>query len=204
MNCCSRFAHAPKRIHGEAIRRIVRYLRYTKDRGIVYKAKQGEIEFDCYVDCDFQSLFGHEEPLDLNSARSRTGYIFTLGGNAIHVVSKLQTQIALSSTESEYVGISMALREFVPMRQTAMLICKTFDVNTGPFNQMKSTIWEDNNGALKNAQAKRITPRTRHINCIYHWFWSHITDDEDYNKGIVLKKIGIRRRRQLTKRGKQF
>jgi hypothetical protein len=26
VNCCSRFAHSPKRIHGEAIRRIVRYL----------------------------------------------------------------------------------------------------------------------------------------------------------------------------------
>ena len=69
------------------------------------------------------------------------------------------------------------------------MICKAFKVKTGPFNQMKSTVWEGNNGALKNAQAKHITPRTRHINCIYHWFWSFITEDQDHSKGIVLKKI---------------
>jgi hypothetical protein len=78
------------------------------------------------------------------------------------------------------------------MRQTAGMICKAFKVDTGPFNQMKSTVWEDNNGALKNAQAKRITPRTRHINCIYHWFWSFIAEEQDYSKGIVLKKINTK------------
>jgi hypothetical protein len=189
VNCCSRFAHAPKRIHGEAIRRIVRYLRHTQGNGLTYTATSEVIEFDCYVDCDFQSLFGYEDSDDPNSARSRTGYVFTLGGNPVHTASKLHTSIALSSTESEYVGISTALREFIPMRTTAGMICKAFKVETGQFNQMKSTIWEDNNGALKNAQAKRITPRTRHINCIYHWFWTFITGDEDHSKGIVLKKI---------------
>ena len=167
---CARFTHSPKREHGNAIRRIARYLRTTKAQGLQFNQLQGPIEFDCYVDANFAGLFGIEDPQDPSSAKSRTGYIFTLGGNPIHWVSKLQTCIALSSVESEYVALSTALREFIPMRNTATKICKAFGVDIGGSNKIKSTVWEDNSGTLRNATKMRITPRTRHISCTYHCF----------------------------------
>ena len=100
-------------------------------------------------------------------------------------MSKLQTTIALSTVESEYVALSTALRDFIPVRDTASKICKAFHVNVGDTDKIKSTVWEDNSGCLKNAQKKRITPRTHHINVAYHWFWSHIGED----KGITIEKI---------------
>ena len=69
---CARFTHQPKRQHGLAIRRIVRYLRTTKNEGIDLKHCQGPITFDNYVDADFAGLFGTEDSQDPTSAKSRT------------------------------------------------------------------------------------------------------------------------------------
>ena len=71
------------------------------------------------------------------------------------------------------------------MRNTATMICKTFGVDIGGSNKIKSTVWEDNSGTLKNATKMRITPRTRHISCTYHWFWKHIAEDD----GLTLQKV---------------
>lgn len=48
-----------------------------------------------------------------------------------------------------------------------------------------STIFEDNNGALGLATSPKLTPRTKHIGIKYHWFKSHIGEDQ----GIHIKKI---------------
>ena len=48
-----------------------------------------------------------------------------------------------------------------------------------------STIFEDNNGALGLATAPKMTPRTKHIGVKYHWFKSHISEEE----GIMIKKV---------------
>ena len=42
-------------------------------------------------------------------------YMITYCGCLIHWVSKLQSEIALSTTESKYIGLSMAMRELLPL-----------------------------------------------------------------------------------------
>ena len=111
--------------------------------------------------------------------------MFTLGENPIHWASKLQTTTALSTVEAEYCALSMALREFLPMRETAQQICLVFGVDMGKDNKLKSTVFEDNSGALALAKAKRMNPRTKYIAAPYHWFHEKLTDDS----GIVLEKI---------------
>ena len=182
---CARFTHSPKATHGKAIRRIARYLHDTMDEGLVLKTTEGPMRFDCYVDADFAGMYGFEDPQDPNSAKSRTGYVFTLGDNPIHWVSKLQSTIALSTVEAEYVALSQSLREFLPMRQTATEVCQAFQVDIGTTGEIKSTVFEDNNGALSIATAKRVNPRTKHIATVYHWFW----DKTGEGTGIELKKI---------------
>jgi len=51
-----------------------------------------------YVDSDFAS--------DVDSQRSTTGYVFTLGSGAMSWVSTLQKIVALSTTEAEYVIVT--------------------------------------------------------------------------------------------------
>ena len=52
---------------------------------------------------------------DRDTACSRHGYIIKYMGCPIIWKSQLQTEIALSSTESEYTGLSYALREAIPI-----------------------------------------------------------------------------------------
>jgi hypothetical protein len=50
---------------------------------------------------------------------------------------------------------------------------------------IKSTVFEDNNGAIATATAVKMTPRTKHIAVKYHFFKSHV----DVGTGISLSKI---------------
>ena len=71
------------------------------------------------------------------------------------------------------------------MRETAQHICSVFGVDMGKDNKLKSTVFEDNSGALALAKAKRMNPRTKHIAAPYHWFHEQLTED----CGITLEKI---------------
>ena len=48
-------------------------------------------------------------------ARSRHGYFLTYNGIPLQWASQLQTKISLSSTESEFIGLSQALRLVIPV-----------------------------------------------------------------------------------------
>ena len=90
--------------------------------------------------------------------------------------SQLQHEIALSSTESEYTGLSYALCEaipimnlldemkqygFVPSYSTPDIICKVF---------------EDNSGALHMAKIHKYRPRTKHLNVKLHHFRRYVNE----------------------------
>ena len=91
----ARFSHSPKQSHGQAVKRIIRYLLATKTKGIQFQPdlKAG---LDCYVDADFAGLYGYEDDQDPVSVKSRTGFVLTLFGCPIIWSSKLQTEITLS------------------------------------------------------------------------------------------------------------
>ncbi len=75
----ARYTHAPKKSHGQAVKRIIRYLVGTRDKGILFTPdlKEG---LNCYVDADFAGLWGHEDDQDPVSVKSRTGFTLTLFG----------------------------------------------------------------------------------------------------------------------------
>ena len=50
---------------------------------------------------------------DRDDRKSNSGYVFTIGGNAISWKSKKQVAVALSSTEAEYIGTSEATQEAI-------------------------------------------------------------------------------------------
>ena len=57
-------------------------------------------ELDCYMDSDFAGLFPVYLAQDLNSTKSRTGYVILYQGYPILWISKMQTQCALLTMES--------------------------------------------------------------------------------------------------------
>jgi hypothetical protein len=169
----ARFTHRPKRSHEEAIKRICRYLQGTKEKGIMF-TPTGKFDLDCYVDADFAGLFGYEDDQDPVCVRSRTGYVLIFGGCPLLWSSKLQTEIALSTMEAEYIALSQSMRDLLPTKITVQEVANCLGVNLD-LVQTHSTVFEDNNGALALASSPRMTPRSKHIGLKYHFFREAVT-----------------------------
>jgi hypothetical protein len=181
---CARFTHFPRKSHAEALKRIARYLKGTMDKGLEFKPTTA-MELDLYVDADFAGLWNHEDDQDPVCVKSRTGYLITLGSCPVTWVSKLQTEIALSTLESEYIALSQAMRDLLPMRRLLQEIGIVMNLDFAKPAIVHSTIFEDNNGALGLATAPKLSPRTKHIGIKYHWFKSHIGEEH----GILITKV---------------
>jgi hypothetical protein len=109
---CARFCSDPKRSHGEAVKHIGCYLLSTKEQGLILKPKQ--CTFDCWVDAFHTGEWKKETAADdIDTAKSRTGFVIMFAGYPLIWSSKLQTEIALSSTKAEYIALSTATREVI-------------------------------------------------------------------------------------------
>jgi hypothetical protein len=92
--------------------------------------------------------------------------------------SKMQTQIALSTTESEYIALSTALREVIPLMELIKeLKAAGFEFGaTTPTLHCK--VFEDNSACLEISNIHKMRPRTKHINVQYHHFRSYVNSGE--------------------------
>lgn len=171
---CARFTHCPKRSHEVAIKRIVRYLKGTKERGMIIRPRSNK-KLNCYADADFAGLWKSEDPMDPACAKSRTGYILTLGNTPLCWCSKLQTKIALSTMEAEYSALATAMKEVIPTRRLVEEIFTTWNIKRSD-DDKKTIVFEDNRGCMTLANTKMplSTPRTKHYAIELHWFRSHI------------------------------
>jgi hypothetical protein len=181
---CARFTHNPKQSHGNTVKHICHYLQGTKNRGLIFQPTK-TMTLDCYSDADFAGLWNYEDDQDPVCVKSRTGYILTLAGCPLTWASKLQTEIALSTLESEYIALSTAIRELIPLRRVLQEVGRALDLAFTKPSIVLSTCFEDNNGALGLAVAPKMTPRTKHIGVKYHFFKSMIGEQ----KGIIIRHI---------------
>ena len=62
------------------------------------------------------------------------------------------------------------------MKQLIEETLSGLDIKTQVRYSSKSTVFEDNAGALQLATTKRLTPRTRHIATKYFWFLKHVDE----------------------------
>ena len=117
-----------------------------------------------------------EAAYNIDTASSRSGHIITYLGCPILWKSQLQTEIALSTCEAEYVALSQALRKAIPLMEIVQEMSNLgYDVRaTTP--TVHCTLFEDNSGALTLAKAPAMRPRTKHINMKYHHFRSHVAN----------------------------
>jgi hypothetical protein len=166
---CARHCANPKIQHTAAVKRIGRYLLGTKDKGLIMKPNQEGME--CWVDASHASEWNNKTASsDPNTARSRMGYIITYAGCPMHWSSKMQTEIALSTTEAEYIALSQAMREVLPiiwlMEEAKQLGIPV--LNATP--KVHCKVFEDNAGAIEITTVPKMRPRTKHLNIKYHHF----------------------------------
>ena len=98
----ARHTHHPRAVHEEALIKIARYLKGTKDKGLRFHPSDStQPRLDAYCDADFAGLWGSEAADDPTCVKSRTGYVIMYEGCPVIWKSKLQSLIALSTMEAE-------------------------------------------------------------------------------------------------------
>ena len=170
---CSRFCEDPKLSHKREVHRVVRYLIETQKQGLVFKPdKTSGIE--CWVDADLSGNWCKEESENPASVLSLTGYVIMYGKCPLVWGSRLQTEIALSTAEDEYIALSQSLREVIPLMGLLNEIQQYFAV-VEKLPEIKCTVFEDNQSCIALAKAPRMNPRTKYISLKYHHFRSYVS-----------------------------
>ncbi len=99
----AKYLSDPREPHGEAVLSLICYLKKTRDVGTCFKPDQDK-GFECYCNADFSINWNkHLAPFDPSTAKSCSGWY---AGCPVIWESKLQTQVALSTTETEYIAMS--------------------------------------------------------------------------------------------------
>ncbi|KAH9673193.1 Integrase catalytic domain-containing protein [Citrus sinensis] len=100
----SRYMHNPGKNQWLTVKWILRYLYGIVDVGLLFKKDCGQ---QCvgYCDSDFAG--------DFDKRRSTMGYVLTLGGGPVSWRSILQSTIALSTTEAEYMAATETVKEAI-------------------------------------------------------------------------------------------
>ena len=173
----SQYSTRPAEIHYKALQHMYRYLKHTKYHGIYYwrseprdDLKKGDIpvlynannyneaevsermtvkkdELMTYVDSDHAA--------DTTHRKSVSGYHCKLAGGVVLYKTQLQSIVAQSSTEAEFIAAAEAGKNILYLR--------TILSEIGIPQHQASVLFEDNQGALLMGQAGQPTKRTKHI-----------------------------------------
>jgi hypothetical protein len=99
INRLAQFTSDQKPLHWIAVKRIFRYLKFTKHHKLTYGGdnediKNTDLNFSC--DADWAN--------DATDRKSISGYVIVVAGGAVAWSSKKQQMVALSTAEAEYVA----------------------------------------------------------------------------------------------------
>lgn len=150
----SRFMENPNQQHVNALKRILRYVNHSKHLGISYGLFESDSEIlKGYTDADFARC--------VDTRRSTTGYVFTIGDAIVTWKSQRQKTVAMSTTEAEYMAASEGAKEAVWLRQLLK--------DVGFEQKMPTTIYIDNQSAIKLVRNPEYHHRTKHIDIKVHF-----------------------------------
>ena len=144
----SRFMENSQEEHWVAVKRILRYLQGTKMHGICYKSN-GTVDFRGYSDADWAG--------DLADRKSTSGYVFMLLGAPVSWGSKKQPSVSLSTSEEEYIVLSLAIQEGKWIHRLLCEIMKAANED-GP----ELLIREDNQSCIKMTKNPVNHGRAKH------------------------------------------
>ena len=115
-----------------------------------------------------------------------TGLLMNFSGVPFFWSSKLQTDIALSTLEAEYIALSQGMKKLVASRNLVLELRERLSLDLNDI-VLVSKAWEDNIGTqnLSNSKGPLVSSRTKHIGIKYHWLRSNVS-----HKEIEINSIG--------------
>ncbi|KZV43791.1 hypothetical protein F511_41481 [Dorcoceras hygrometricum] len=164
----SRFMANPGKCHWQALKWMMRYLKGTQNLGLVYGGNQtgGEAVLG-YVDSDYAG--------SIDTRRSLTGYVFTVYGTAVSWKANLQSVVALSTTEAEYIAVTEAVKEALWLKGLASELKLQDDT---------LVLLCDSQSAIHLTKNQVFHERTKHIDVKLHFVREVVAGGE-----VVIEKV---------------
>jgi len=156
----AKFCSDPDQSHLTAAKRILRYLKKTKDFVLWYEHCGDKLIG--YFDSDYAR--------DVDDRHSMSGYVFILGNGAVSWYSGKQKGVSTSTTQAEYIAPSHAAKEAIFLRQ---LLTEFESADYEPV-----VIEEDNQAALGIARNPVFHSKTKHIDICYHFTCEAIANEQ--------------------------
>ncbi|GJT38372.1 putative RNA-directed DNA polymerase [Tanacetum coccineum] len=169
LSMVSRHHQNPGEGHWTAIKNILKYLRNTKDRFLVYGGEK-ELRVTGYYDAGWQT--------DKDDSRSQSGWIFLLNGGAVTWKTLKQDTVADSTCESEYIAACEASKEAIWMKNFIG------DLGVVPTVQDPIEIFCDNESAVALTKEPKDHGKSKHINKKYHFGRSKVAEGH-----VIVKEI---------------
>lgn len=176
----SRYMERPTKVHMNAVKRILRYIKGTLQYGLIYsKEKEGNVLIG-YSDSDLGG--------DLDDRKSTGGVVFYLNESIITWVSQKQRCVALSSCEAEFMAATSAACQGIWLRN---VLTQITGEDMGPV-----TLCIDNRSAIDLAKNPVFHGRSKHIDIRFHFIRECVERGE-----VVLKHVPSQEQRAdvLTK-----
>ncbi|OWZ13835.1 polyprotein [Phytophthora megakarya] len=182
----SRFLENPGQQHWKAAIRVLRYLKGTRDLGIVYNGNKGKVELTAYTDADWGS--------NLDDRRSVSGTMVMISGAPVVFKSKYQRMVVLSSAEAVYMALCQCTQEVLWTR--AML-------KDLVHKQVGATqVFEDNQNAIAVESNAGYNATTKHMDIKHHFIRENVARDiidvnyvstKDQLADMLMKGLGTKR-----------
>lgn len=162
----SKYMSKPSKEHWQGVKRILRYIKGTINYGLIFKAEDNKGILAGYSDADWAG--------DIDTRRSTSWYVFQICGSTVSWCSKRQSSVSRSSTEAEYIALSMASQEAVWLSRLLK--------NVGVKQEEPILIYEDNQGAIELSRKPKFHNRTKHIDIAHHFIREKVNDKVIYVK----------------------
>jgi hypothetical protein len=148
----SQFLAAPSKSHLTAAKRLLRYIKGTKDLKLSFpRSDASEITLEGYSDSDYGNC--------LDTRQSISGNLFRLNNSTICWRSKKQKSVATSTCEAEYMALALATKQWIWLTNALE------ELNVPVTN---AAMFCDNKAAIDIAYNHKIGDRSKHIDVAYH------------------------------------
>ena len=189
----ARYAQSPAARHWKAVRRIIVYLKATKDLGVVFR-RGGDLKLSLFADADYADR--------CNDRRWVSGAAFMLENTAVNASSTTQHCVTLSTSEAEYVAMAHGSK-------TVLAIKAVLDFVQPYLSGGAIDMFEDNKGAKTLAENPQGSHCSKHIDVRFHFLRGfvrlgqvtiHSVASVDQHADIFTKPLG----REAFRRHRDF
>jgi hypothetical protein len=137
----------PRDVDMNEAKRVIRYLKGTKDLKLKLSTDESERKVEIFSDSDWAE--------DQKDRKSHTGWNLRLNGGTIGWSCRKQSVVALSSAEAEYIAMSEAAKEVI----WALEVAKQFGYET----EEPAKLYTDSQSAIGMAKSEGFSNRSKHI-----------------------------------------